>query len=316
MKTKHAVLRMAVAMVLVILTFAMAAGPGQAAIEIPAGATINSATLSVYADFARSYTVYVYRVTAPWEEMVVTWNNFGGAYDPVPVASFTPTAGGWNTVDVTGLVEQWIGDVYPNYGFLLHQDQTPYQRFYSSEWADAILRPKLEVCYTPLGGGMTCYTLQRPGDIVADSSIYENMPDQTYGASPILHTGILNWYQKPSLIRFELPVTPPPPPCEGCTPGYWKNHLEAWAATDYSPSDDFDATFGVDLFNPNITLEQAVNARGGGVNRLARHGTAALLSAAHPDVAYPYTVAEVIALVQAGDADSLEWGNELGCPLN
>ncbi len=111
---------------------------------------------------------------------------------------------------------------------------------------------------------------------------------------------------------------PPPPPhegTEGCTPGFWKNHLSAWAATPYDPGDDFDTTFGVDLFDPDITLEQAVNLGGGGVNKLARHGVAALLSAAHPGVDYPFTVAQVIALVQAGDADALEEANELGCPL-
>lgn len=103
---------------------------------------------------------------------------------------------------------------------------------------------------------------------------------------------------------------------EGCTPGYWKNHLDSWAATGLDPNDDFDTTFGVDLFDPDITLEEAVNAEGGDENRLARHGTAALLSAAHPDVDYGLTVAEVIALVQSGDADTLELHNELGCPLD
>lgn len=107
-----------------------------------------------------------------------------------------------------------------------------------------------------------------------------------------------------------------PPGGQGCTPGYWKNHLESWEPTGYSPGDDFDATFGVDLFSPDITLNQAVRAKGGGANRLARHGTAALLSAAHPDVAYGYTVAEVIALVQAGDAGALEAANEQFCPLD
>lgn len=102
----------------------------------------------------------------------------------------------------------------------------------------------------------------------------------------------------------------------GCTPGYWKNHLDSWTPTGYSPNSDFDTTFGVDFFDPDITLEQAVWARGGGVNRLARHGAAALLSAAHQDVNYPLTVAEVIAIVQAGDADTLVRFNELYCPLD
>lgn len=106
-----------------------------------------------------------------------------------------------------------------------------------------------------------------------------------------------------------------PPLGEGCTPGYWKNHLEDWPPTGYGPADDFDTVFGVDLFSPDITLEMAANARGGGVKKLARHGTAALLSAAHPDVDYPFTVAEVIALVQAGDVDPLVAANELGCDI-
>jgi hypothetical protein len=116
-------------------------------------------------------------------------------------------------------------------------------------------------------------------------------------------------------------VTPTPTPTptpgggEGCTPGYWKNHLSAWAATGFNPADDFDTTFGVDLFSPDITLQQAVRAKGGGVKKLARHGTAALLSAAHPSVNYPYTISEVIALVQSGDSDSLGDANELGCSI-
>ncbi len=105
-------------------------------------------------------------------------------------------------------------------------------------------------------------------------------------------------------------------PPEGCTPGYWKNHHDAWPPTGYSTGDDFDTTFGVDLFDPDITLGEAIRAKGGKENRLARHGTAALLSAAHPDVGYPLSVAEVIAFVQAGDADVLEANNELGCPLD
>ena len=103
---------------------------------------------------------------------------------------------------------------------------------------------------------------------------------------------------------------------QGCTPGFWKNHLEDWGPTGYLTTDDFDTTFGVDLFDPDITLGEAINAKGGGVKKLARHGTAALLSAAHPDVGYPLSVAEVKAAVQAGDADTLAAYNELGCPID
>ena len=102
---------------------------------------------------------------------------------------------------------------------------------------------------------------------------------------------------------------------EGCTPGYWRNHLSDWTATGYSTGDNFDAVFGTSYFGASYTLGQAIVAKGGGLGKLARHGTAALLSAAHPDVNYPYTVAEVKAKVQSGDIDPLVLANELGCDI-
>jgi hypothetical protein len=111
---------------------------------------------------------------------------------------------------------------------------------------------------------------------------------------------------------------------QGCTPGYWKqeHHFDSWMG--YSPGDDFDATFGVDLFNPDITLVEALRLGGGGVNAMARHAVAALLNAANDDVSYDLTEAEVIAAVQAAEAsgdfegakDLFEDFNEQGCPLN
>lgn len=105
---------------------------------------------------------------------------------------------------------------------------------------------------------------------------------------------------------------------EGCTPGYWKTkaHQDEWENTGYDQGDNFDLIFGTNLFDPDFTLFHAVWAKGGGDNKLARHGTAALLSAAHPDVNYPLTVAEVITAVQAGEADILADANELGCPID
>lgn len=116
-------------------------------------------------------------------------------------------------------------------------------------------------------------------------------------------------------IDFGFCTDTPPAGTEGCTPGYWKNHLGSWAPTGYTPDQDFDTVFGTDYFTPNITLREALRRQGGGVNRGARHGTAALLSAAHGDVDYPFTVAQVIAAVRAGMFDDLERANELGCPL-
>jgi hypothetical protein len=125
----------------------------------------------------------------------------------------------------------------------------------------------------------------------------------------------------------DQPEPPPPPPgVEGCTPGFWKQpqHLDSW--TTYLPSADFDATFGVDFFTPNMTLLEAAGANGGGTSALARHAVAALLNAASAGVDSPYTVAQVLDIVQGDGAyagltveqrkNLLAAANELGCPLS
>jgi hypothetical protein len=111
---------------------------------------------------------------------------------------------------------------------------------------------------------------------------------------------------------------------QGCTPGYWKQnqHADSWNAP-YDPTDDFDTTFGVNLFNPDISLLDALNLGGGagGKNQLARAAVAALLNAA--EGFYPMTTAQVIAAVQAATPatyesvkNTLDANNNLGCPLN
>ncbi len=106
---------------------------------------------------------------------------------------------------------------------------------------------------------------------------------------------------------------------EGRGQGYWKNHVEEWVG--YVPEDDFDTIFGVDAFDPDRTLLEAIKSGGGDVAALGRKAVAALLNAAHPDVTYPLTELEVIALVQAalapggdveGTKDLLESYNNLG----
>jgi hypothetical protein len=74
--------------------------------------------------------------------------------------------------------------------------------------------------------------------------------------------------------------------------------------------------FGV---GPDSSLLRALNAGGGGEQALGRHVVAALLNAAHPNINYAYTVAQVIAMVQSayatgnfeGVKDTLEDNNEL-----
>jgi hypothetical protein len=120
----------------------------------------------------------------------------------------------------------------------------------------------------------------------------------------------------------------PPSDFNGCTPGYWRNHADRWVGV--SPADDFDATFGVEYFDPNISLGTAIsNPQTYGT--FAFHAVAALLNsyggvpnADGTTVAYPYSTATVIAMVQnavaSGTTETTKnlfaQANELGCPLS
>lgn len=122
---------------------------------------------------------------------------------------------------------------------------------------------------------------------------------------------------------------------EGCTPGYWKNHLDSWPPTGYAPSMSVGGVFSAASAYPSLasaTLLEALDFGGGpgaegGAAILLRAGVAALLNSAHPDVGYPWTPIEVISQVDAalasGDrttmtllAETLDAANNLGCPLS
>ena len=126
---------------------------------------------------------------------------------------------------------------------------------------------------------------------------------------------------------------------EGCTPGYWKNHDgskksgNAWAATPYTTGQLLSTVFsptGLGSLD-SYTLRQALDFGGGSSllekkQLLVHHAVAALLNAAHPDVSYPMTVAQITSAVNAAlesndEAsilalkDQLDRQNNAGCPL-
>jgi len=75
-----------------------------------------------------------------------------------------------------------------------------------------------------------------------------------------------------------------------CTPEFWKNNLELWQVLDVDYNADFDETFGSDYFEPNITLKQAINLEGPGLNHLASSGVAAYLDS----IVNPYADVEIL----------------------
>jgi len=120
---------------------------------------------------------------------------------------------------------------------------------------------------------------------------------------------------------IEVPV-PDLPDGDGCTPGFWKNDggkfgFNNWKPTGYTPSMDFNTVFSVNYLPAGTTLlESLTPTNNNGHGNVIWHGTAALLNAAHPGVDFPYSVAQVIALVQSGSGNILAAANEAGCPLS
>ena len=134
---------------------------------------------------------------------------------------------------------------------------------------------------------------------------------------------------------------------EGCTPGFWKTHSASGPATPDSWPDsgsDFNAmtitldettTLFSDVFDRVLTAQgegftgtddppllEALGARGGGINALARHAAAAYFNSI-TSVMFDLSAATVIADFQAafdsGDyepqKDAFQLLNEQGCPL-
>lgn len=132
---------------------------------------------------------------------------------------------------------------------------------------------------------------------------------------------------------------------EGCTPGFWKNHdgslkkngkprPDAWVG--YDPADLISSVFTIpgsyDSAIGSSTLRQGLDFKGGpdldGAARiLLRAAIASLLNAAHPDVDFSMTEAQIIAAVNAKLATMdrheilvlasyLDAENNEGCPIN
>ena len=118
---------------------------------------------------------------------------------------------------------------------------------------------------------------------------------------------------------------------EGCTPGYWKNHLDSWQG--FEPQQTLGDVFGfTDYGLHDKTLIEGLKLKGGkdvdgAAEILLRAAVASLLNAENSDVGYTMSTAEVISSVNTALAsndretmlalkDQLDFDNNLGCPLD
>ncbi len=129
---------------------------------IPSGATITSASLSLYAynspgnqthsTLSGSNASLLQRVTSSWTENTVNWTNQPSVttVNQVTLAASTSSLQNYANIDVANLIQDMVNDPSNSFGLRLSLITEQYYRkmvFGSSDNADANLRPKLEVCY-------------------------------------------------------------------------------------------------------------------------------------------------------------------------
>lgn len=115
------------------------------------GATINSAYIDLYSRYNSPNDYFgIYRITASWSEMSVTWSNQPAHYATAYASVNVPSTGTYK-FDVKTLVQEWASGTYNNYGFKLikRTESGTYPYFVSSAYSTATNRPKITVDYTP-----------------------------------------------------------------------------------------------------------------------------------------------------------------------
>jgi hypothetical protein len=132
------------------------AGSGQ----IPAGATVTKATLTLRATSAGGQRIFVHRMLAPWDAEKLTWdaatlagNADGGIQADnkeaaAPFTSFDSTKKGDYEIDILPVVRLWVFGKEKNYGLAFTCDSTNGWDFETAEAKDEAHRPQLTVEYT------------------------------------------------------------------------------------------------------------------------------------------------------------------------
>ncbi|BDI04696.1 DNRLRE domain-containing protein [Sphaerotilus microaerophilus] len=134
---------------------------------IPAGKTVQSATLRMYfgalaagTKLSKNLTADVYAASKPWNELEVTWLRslagtlwltLGGDYNSTAIATKTLaknlTPGQWVEFTVTTQVQSWVDSASTNHGFLLRLPTASSEELIFNSREAASNPPELVVTY-------------------------------------------------------------------------------------------------------------------------------------------------------------------------
>jgi len=261
-----------------------------------------------------------------------TWNGADGS---VEVCKYTPDAAGaaaWAEFEVSatgnGVLSEGPRFVLEGGSTVLGSCVTVWRPSESgTDWSATVT--VTEVDMSP-GMTLSLISVNQP-NLDPDSPFANTRADYT-GVNTVTVTVREGFGARYIFKNLGVPDEPPPGGLAGCTPGFWRqaHHYQYW--TTFTPTQTWSSVFtdpgshtaggrNGATFNGSTSLGAAVQLGGGGIFALARHGVAALLNAASPNVDYGMTPAQVIALVNSaiasGDYDTtknqLEALNERGC---
>ena len=165
--------------------------------QIPVGALITSAYLSLYNDSSLAYcygshaslsgpnTGRIRRVISPWNEHLVKWFTQPSttALHEVIVPATAGPHSNYQSIDVTALVQDMVNDPDSSFGFMLSLEDETYYRaltFASSDDVNPSMRPSLLIIYQIPASG--CFRLQAMNECGIDALVW-NAPGFSNGTT-------------------------------------------------------------------------------------------------------------------------------------
>ncbi len=193
---------------------------------LPNNAAVIDASLSLYynpTDDLQSFEfhsgqndAYIQRITEPWTENLVTWNNQPNStsVNQIELDASTSNTQNYLDIDVTVLINDMLTAPEGNNGMILKMQNeiSPYRSllFASSDNADSTIRPKLELTYI-LNNNDSCITI-KPGVEGKDASVTLNNASSNYDdyESMVIYTWTNggNLGKMRALIEFDLSFIP------------------------------------------------------------------------------------------------------------